>query len=203
MLTAMYAPTPLNEIEGIVRTVEEQLDAIRSAAIGLTEEQARLCPCRSALSIGGLIKHATYYMRGAIERLTGDGHARSAIDLAAVAAYQSSFALAGDETAVGALAAFDATRVEYVAVLAGVDPSAPTIEDPAPWFGIFDNRPARARYYLVHQIEELARHAGHADIIREQIDGISVPTIALTADGMAASDYFQPYIPGPGTIGAT
>jgi len=37
--------------------------------------------------------------------------------------------------------------------------------------GIFDNRPARGRYLLVHQIEEMARHAGHADIIREQIDG--------------------------------
>jgi hypothetical protein len=116
--------------------------------------------------------------------------------------HEASFALADDETAAGALAAFDATRVGYLAALAAVDPSAPTIEEPAPWFGIFDNRPARARYLLVHQVEEMARHAGHADIIREEIDGMSVPAIVLTADGMTKSDFFQPYVPEPGTIGA-
>jgi hypothetical protein len=29
------------------------------------------------------------------------------------------------------------------------------------------------RWVLVHMIEETARHAGHADIIREQIDGVT------------------------------
>jgi hypothetical protein len=202
MMVRVYGPTPHDEIEGIVSYVEQQLDAIRAAAIGLTEEQARLRPCRSALSIGGLIKHATYCMRGVTERLSRGGQPAPAIDEAGFAAYQASFALADDETATAALAAFDATRVEYVAALAAADPSAPTVEDPAPWFGIFDSRPARGRYLLVHQIEEMARHAGHADIIREQIDGISVPAIVLTADGMPASDYFEPYVPEPGTIGA-
>jgi hypothetical protein len=198
----MYAPTPHSEIEGIVSYVQQQLDAIRGAAIGLTEEQVRLRPCRSALSIGGLIKHTTHGMRGVTERLSGDGQPRPPIDEAAFAAYQAGFALAEDETASDALAAFDAARTAYVAALAAVDPSAPTIEDSAPWFGIFDNRPARGRYLLVHQIEEMARHAGHADIIREQIDGISIPAIVLTAEGMPASDYFAPYVPAPGTIGA-
>src|SRR4051812_29496486 len=113
----MYAPTPHDETEAIVHYVEQQLDAIRAAAIGLTEEEARVRPCRSALSIGGLIKHATYCMRGAIERLGGDGQPRLAVDEAAFAVYQGSFALADDETAVGALAQFDSTRVEYVAAL--------------------------------------------------------------------------------------
>jgi len=198
----MYEPAQHDEIQGIVSYVEQQLDAIRAAASGLTEQQARLRPCRSALSISGLIKHATYCMRGVTERLTGDGPPREAIDEAAFVAHEASFALTDDETAVGAIAEFDAARVEYTAALAAADPSAPTIEDPAPWFGIFDNRPARARYLLVHQIEEMARHAGHADIIREQIDGMSISAIVLTADGMPASDFFEPYVPEPGTIGA-
>lgn len=34
------------------------------------------------------------------------------------------------------------------------------------------NRPTQSmRWILVHMIEETARHAGHADILREQIDG--------------------------------
>ena len=48
----------------------------------------------------------------------------------------------------------------------------------------------------------MARQAGHADIIREQIDGMSVSAIVLTAEGMPASVYFEPYVPEPGTIGA-
>jgi hypothetical protein len=123
---SMYGPTPHSEIEGIVSYVEQQLDAIRAAATGLTDEQARLRPCRSALSIGGLIKHAAYCMRGVTERLAG-GQGRSAIDEAAFAAYEASFALADDETAAAAIAAFDAARVEYVAALAAADPSAPTV----------------------------------------------------------------------------
>jgi hypothetical protein len=198
----MYAPAPHSEIEGIVNYVEQQLDAIRAASIGLTEEQVRLRPCRSALSIGGLLKHATFCMHGVIERLSRARELPPAFDEAGFANYQASFALADDETATSALAAFDAARAEYIAALTAVDPSAPTVEDPAPWFGIFDRRPARGRYLLVHQIEELARHAGHADIIREQIDGVAVPAIVLTADGMPASDHFAPYVPAPGTIGA-
>jgi len=129
----MYPPVSNDEITGIVNYLDLQLSAIRAAAVGLTDEQARLRPCRSAAT----------------------------------------------------------------------DPTVATIEPPAPWDGIYDARPANARYYLVHQIEEFARHAGHADIIREQIDGMAVPAIALSQSGAPGNDYFQPYVPSPGTIGAT
>ncbi|HYD08980.1 MAG TPA: DinB family protein [Acidimicrobiales bacterium] len=199
----MYAPEPHSEIEGILGYVEQQLDAIRAAAIGLTEEQARQRPCRSALTIGGLVKHVTSCMRGATERVTGASAPMVEIDEDAYAAHEASFSLTDDETAAGALADFDAARAAYVAALAAADPDEPTVEDPAPWFGIDDNRPARLRYILLHQIEEYARHAGHADIIREQLDGVSVSQIMLTRDGMPSGDFFEPYVPAAGTIGAT
>ena len=170
----MYVPARDDEITGLVGYVDQQLAAIRAAAIGLTDEQARLRPCRSALSIGGLIKHVTYGMRGATARLSGDG-----------AGPPRSTRMRTRR--MGELRAWRRrdrgrrhrrvrrARIAYLAALAGTDPGAPTTEPPAPWFGIHDARPANARYYLVHQVEELARHAGHADIIREQIDGVSVP----------------------------
>jgi hypothetical protein len=197
----MYEPACDDEVNGLVHYVDQQLTALRAAVIGLTEEQARLCPCRSALSIGGLLKHATYGMRNATARLTGTA-APQAVDAESFAAYSSSFALSDDETAVAALAAFDEARVGYLDAIAATDPAAPSTEPPAPWFGIFDSRPSNARYYLVHQVEELARHAGHADIIREQIDGLSVPAIVLSQAGAPANDYFAPYVPAAGTIGA-
>jgi hypothetical protein len=197
----MYEPATNDEITGLVNYLDEQLTAIRAAAIGLTEEQVRMQPCRSTLSVGGLIKHATYVMTGATERLTGQRHGPAVYDEGAYAAYESSFGLGDGEDAPGALAAFDAARVAYLAAVAAVDPEGPTVEPPAPWFGIFDGRPANARYYLVHQIEEMARHAGHADIIREQVDGVSIPQIVLSQAGAPANDFFQPYVPAPGTIG--
>ena len=65
----MYAPAQHDEVNGLVNYIDEQLTAIRAAAFGLTEAQARETPCRSALSVGGIIKHAAYVMRGALERL--------------------------------------------------------------------------------------------------------------------------------------
>ena len=197
----MYEPASNDEITGLVSYLDEQLTAIRAAAIGLTDEQVRMRPCRSTLSVGGLIKHATYVMRGAMARLSGERDGSTAFDEGAYAAYESSFALGDDETGATALTDFDAVRVAYLAALAAVDPDSPTVEPPAPWFGIFDPRPANARYYLVHQIEEMARHAGHADIIREQVDGVAIPQIVLSAAGAPANDFFQPYAPAPGTIG--
>ncbi|MGH3585222.1 MAG: DinB family protein, partial [Pseudonocardia sp.] len=175
----MYAPAQHDEVTGLVSYIDEQLAAIRAAAFGLTEQQARETPCRSALSVGGIIKHATYVMRGALERL-GSEVTEQPVDAAAYTAFTDSFAVREDETVSGTIEDFDLVRAQLRAAIAATDPAGATTAPPAPWHGIFDARPIHARYYLVHLVEEFARHAGHADIIREQIDGVSVPTLVLT-----------------------
>jgi hypothetical protein len=35
----------------------------------------------------------------------------------------------------------------------------------------YGSQPRTLRWILVHLVEEIARHAGHVDILREQIDG--------------------------------
>ena len=197
----MYEPACDDEITGLVRHLDQQLDALRAAIIGLTDEQARLRPCRSALSVAGLLKHVTAGMHGAVDRLTGAATPTS-FDEGAVADYMAQFALTDDERAGDVLVAFDAMRPSYLAAFAATDPAATIDEPPAPWHGIYDVRPAHARYYLVHQIEEMARHAGHADILREQIDGMAVPAIVLSAAGAPANDFFEPYVATAGTLGA-
>lgn len=195
----MYAPAQHDEITGLVNYVDQQLVAIRAAAFGLTEEQARATPCRSALSIGGIIKHAAYGMRGSLKRLTTEAVEES-ISAEAYAAFADSFAVRDDETVAGTIEDFDEVRDPFLAAVAATDPAAGTTAPPAPWHGIDEARPIRARYYLVHLIEEYARHAGHADIIREQIDGVAVPALVLTLAGAPANDFFQPYRPAPGTL---
>ena len=167
----MFMPGRYSEIDVVVGYIDQQLDAIRASAYGLTEKQARATPCRSELSIGGLLKHATYFMNGAgsSDASDEDGYA--------------SFALGVDETLVAALDAFDAAREAYLAELRTVDPAAESISGPAPWDGIDEPMPSVRRYGLVHHIEELARHAGHADVIREQIDGATAASLLMAVEG--------------------
>jgi hypothetical protein len=41
----------------------------------------------------------------------------------------------------------------------------------------------------LHLIEETARHAGHADIIREAVDGGTCWTVMAAAEGWSMSDW--------------
>jgi hypothetical protein len=195
----MYAPAQHDEVTGLVHYIDEQLTAIRAAAFGLTEDQARRTPCRSALSVGGIIKHAAHVVRGALERSSTDV-TEQPVDAAAFAVFTDSFTVRDDETVAGTIEDFDRVRAQLLAAVAATDPAGDTTAPPAPWHGILDARPIRARYHLVHLVEEFARHAGHADIIREQIDGVSVPTLVLTLAGARANDFFRPYRPSPRTL---
>ena len=58
-----------------------------------------------------------------------------------------------------------------------------------------DSSQAAMRYSLGHFIEELARHAGHADIIREQIDGATSLELVLADTGRPATPFAQPWSP--------
>ncbi|GAB18287.1 hypothetical protein GOEFS_050_00650 [Gordonia effusa NBRC 100432] len=197
----MYLPQRDDEATSIANYIDQQLDAIRAAAFGLTADQLRETPCRSDLSIGGLIKHTLDGMRGAIDRLSG-ADATPEISEAGIADYLAGFVVSAEESVDALLDDFDAARRTLRELVLTSEPGAETLAPPAPWSGIYDARPIRVRYFLNHLIEEYARHAGHADIIREQIDGMSVPALVMTLEGAPANQFFTPYVPPPATIGA-
>ncbi|MQA83317.1 MAG: DUF664 domain-containing protein [Streptosporangiales bacterium] len=72
--------------------------------------------------------------------------------------------MADGETLAGTLADYEAAAKETESIIAGVADLGQPCADPAAahW---------SARWVLLHLIEETARHAGHADIIREFLDG--------------------------------
>jgi hypothetical protein len=90
-------------------------------------------------------------------------------DPAIVEAYEQGFVLLPDETLDGVLG-------EYAAVAAETDRLVATLNlddtyplPPAPWFPQGATRSVRRT--IIHIVAETAQHAGHADIIRESIDG--------------------------------
>lgn len=177
-----------SETEVLTGYLDQQLEAVRAAAHGLTEDQARQTPCRSTLSVGGILKHVTHVLRG---RLTTGAEP----DAEEIGRFTASFTLDEHETLAGTLAAFDEARVDYLAAVAATDPAGDATEPPAPWFGITEPTASVQRYRLVHHVEEFARHAGHADIVREQLDGATSPALLAAVQGWPANDFVQPWTP--------
>jgi uncharacterized damage-inducible protein DinB len=145
---------------------------LRHTAEGLTDEQANTRSTVSELTVGGLIKHVT-----AVEQTWADFAQGSSKDAPEeieftperIAEWQNQFRLVEGETLAGVLA-------EYEKVAAATDELVRTLDldtayelAAAPWQppGVFWT----VRRVFLHITAETAQHAGHADIIRETIDG--------------------------------
>jgi len=163
--------TLTTERADLLETLAKHRFFLRFPARDLSDEQARQCTTASELTIGGLIKHVTFCERGwARFIVAGPSGLPSAEDPEALAAHADSFRLRADETLAGALAAYDevaAATDELVRTLPDLDVSHPL--PPAPWFA--PGARWSARRVLLHVIAETAQHAGHADIVREALDG--------------------------------
>ncbi len=188
----MYVPTIHDESHGLAEYIDQQLEALRASAFGLTEEQARLTPTRSALSIGGIIKHTSFVIRPP-ERHEESIPEGGEITEDAYAAFMDTFALRDDETLAGTIATFDERRTAVVEWVRTSDPDEEITIPPAPWYGLMESSRARLRYSQAHIVEELARHAGHADIIREQIDGATSLELVLADTGRPATPFARPW----------
>jgi uncharacterized damage-inducible protein DinB len=170
--------------------VAQQRDAVRNAAHGLTDEQARLTPTAGSLSVGGLVKHVTHMERHWVDIALQRGGADDP-----ETAYEDNFRLAPDETLAGAVAALESTGRETEAALATIDLDQPVpVPQGVPWFPD-DVAAWSVRWVLLHLIEEIGRHAGHADIVRESIDGATTYELMAAVEGWPATDWLQPWEP--------
>jgi uncharacterized damage-inducible protein DinB len=146
---------------------------LRFTTRGLTDEQARQRTTASELSLGGLVKHVASTEQGWVDFILEGPSAMSdfsAMTEADMARWTDGFRLLPEETLAGVLAEYEkvASRTDdLVASLPDLDVAHPLPK--APWFPPGETRSAR-RVFL-HIIAETAQHAGHADIIRESLDG--------------------------------
>jgi len=188
------APPMTDERQLLLAYLAQQREGIRNAAYGLTDEQARLTPTAGTLSIGGLVKHVTateeHWIDLAAQRDRGGTAEQRQTD------YEAMFWLGQHETLAGVLEAYATVAADTertVHALAGLDQPVP-VPRGVPWFP--DDVDAwSVRWVLLHLIEEVARHAGHADIVRESIDGATMHPLMAAVEGWPPTEWLQPWTP--------
>jgi len=141
--------------------LEFHRSVVKRKLIGLSEEDARRRLVPSLTTMAGLVKHLSAVERSWFQRRLAqrppdaiEGDSRGADD---------SWAVEDDESIESLVAGYDSACSESRSIAAKLE-----LEDSVP-----HERLGRVslRWVYVHMIEETARHAGHADILREQIDG--------------------------------
>jgi len=142
---------------------------LRNTTRDLTDEQAAQRTTVSELSLGGLIKHVTLTERQWI-RFIQVGPSAMAWDQSSAGDWLSAFRMEPGDTLADLLEEYAKAAEETAGLVAGLpdlDAAQPLPE--APWFP--PGARWSARRVLLHVIAETAQHAGHADIIRESLDG--------------------------------
>ncbi|NJP66834.1 DinB family protein [Streptomyces spiramenti] len=140
---------------------------------GLDDEQATRRTTVSELSLAGVVKHVAGVERGwTAFVLEGAGAIGNFSEMteADLAAWGDAFRLLPGETLAGVLADYEAVAERTAEVFGSLeDLSAARALPEAPWFEA--GASWSARRVLVHVLAETTQHAGHADIIREALDG--------------------------------
>ncbi|GHB32888.1 hypothetical protein GCM10010306_027810 [Streptomyces umbrinus] len=188
-MTAMTTPpsTPDAERADLIDALATARAAMTNTVRGLSDEQAGERPTASALCLGGLIKHVASIEEGWL-RFVVDGPSALRHDLpdgvtwADIAAgtarefpqwmidHQNDFLMLPGETLAGIVERYEQVAAHSEKVILSLPDLSVTHPLPeAPWHEPGAVRSVRR--VLTHVIAETAQHAGHADILRETLDG--------------------------------
>jgi len=163
----------------LIESLRQHRHFLRFTTQGITDDQARERTTVSELTLGGLIKHVSA-TEAEWARFIVDGPAQGPeIDWESVdwsnpppeaAAFMDSHRMTESETLAGLLADYEAVAARTDSLVESLPDLGATQPLPkAPWFE--DGAVRSARRSILHVIAETAQHSGHADIIREALDG--------------------------------
>ena len=191
-------PPASGERQSLIEFIRFNQNAFFAVAYGLTDEQARSAPSVSTLSIGGLIKHAANVQKGWVDRASyapdfppKDDRPMEEI----MAEYADQYVMRDDETLDELLDQLRAQNAETLRVFGEADLDTPVpVPHEVPWFPK-DVDHWSVRWIALHLIEELTRHAGHADIIRESVDGATMYELMAALEEWPESDWIKRWRP--------
>ena len=142
------------ELEQLVDVLDEHRAAVLRKVAGLSEVDARRSTVPSGTNLAGLLQHLTF-----VESKWFAGHRRQA----GGSRGERSMAVASEVPLRDLRAAYKAECAHSNEVIAALgDADAPITHN---------GKQRNLRWVILAVLGEIARHAGHADIIREQVDG--------------------------------
>ena len=149
--------TDAGEKATLLAFLNYQRDSIAAKAQGISDEQGSTPGVPSGTNVLGLIRHMTGAERLWFEEVFSGGPEIGETDL--------DMEIRPDETAESLLAAYRAAVRKSNEIIAACD----DLDQASVRLARGDTR--TLRWTMLHMLGETARHAGHADILREQIDG--------------------------------
>ena len=150
---------PPSEVAGLAMFLDEQRAALLRKVDGLTDEQALSHPTASGFCLLTLVKHVAFVERRWFQLQV----ARRDVPGLWPPPDDRELQVEDGDTLSSVRALYESVIAENRQILQDVG----ELDSVDPSTGV--NR----RWVLLHLIEEVARHAGHADIIRESIDGVT------------------------------
>jgi uncharacterized damage-inducible protein DinB len=155
-----------DEIANLTWFLDEQRDILRRKAGGLDHDQLMRTLPPSDLTLGGLLKHLAYVEDWWLGRVLRDEQDGMWANVDWDADNDWDWHSAADDTAEELWALWESAVERSRAAVAS---------DPSPGRAAKHVRPGRERrtlpWILAHMVQEYARHNGHADLIRQSIDG--------------------------------
>ena len=155
----------MSERADLLETLAKHRGFLRFTVRDLTDDQAAKRTTTSELCLGGLIKHVTGVEQRWMRFAVGGAEAMHSepVDWA------GQFRMADGETLADLLTAYERVAEATDDLVTTLDLDVAYELPVAPWFE--PGKTWSVRRVLLHIIAETAQHAGHADIIRESLDG--------------------------------
>ncbi|WP_328857049.1 DinB family protein [Williamsia herbipolensis] len=184
LLSMMIASANIpGERETLIEIYGDQRTNLLIAIDGVSEADARRAAAVGELTLGGLVKHLTIMEQYWITTVTeADPDAEFDVDAAADA-----YRLTDDESFADWVDAYRKQAQltdEFIATVADLDALIPI--PTAPWAPVRQHHTVRR--ILLHLFRETAHHSGHADLIREAIDGQST-TATMARDAIRSFEH--------------
>jgi len=165
-MTRTDPPTHGDERELLIAFLDYHRATLRQKAGGLDAAQLAATLAPSGMTLGGMVKHLGLVENSWLrDRFAGDGLSEPWASADWDADWDWDWHSAVDDTPEQIWALYDEMVADADVVIAGAqldDLSATKSKA---------GEPFSLRWILLHLIEEYARHNGHADLIRESIDG--------------------------------
>ncbi|ASK65923.1 hypothetical protein CFK39_08880 [Brachybacterium avium] len=162
-----------DERDSLATFAQQQIEQIATTLHGLDREQLAQIPSASGMSLGALARHVLLVVERASGTITAAPEAPPA-PARAPQQLQAEGTIAPDALRAEDTADSLSTELHRAGkeLAAAIHAAAPETRGPVPGQPWFEGRQTwTMRWYALHLIEENARHAGHADILRESLDG--------------------------------